>query len=283
MNSRRVAFLTAVVAMLVAACGSAGPSQPPSAGVGSAQASGADRSPTPAASPGRSPVARTPLPPFEVTGVDLRSNPASSIGTCPLEITFSATISAIGTGEVSYRWHSSDGDVSPIKTISVSHTAPATITSSWTVDARSVPTHAGWSTIELIDPSSAAPDAWPTAKPATFTFTCPTDDDIEAIGFGLGGSDKDCSIATHLETFNSDDPIRVVADYRPSLIAGTTVTFSLSRDDVVVRGYPVQVTLDVSTRCVHGSVSPGNLPAGHYRLDIQPDTARAISGEFDVR
>ena len=38
-----------------------------------------------------------------------------------------------------------------------------------------------------------------------------------------------------------------------------------------------------STKCLHGSVSPGFLPVGHYRMDVMPDTARAIGGEFDVK
>jgi hypothetical protein len=30
-------------------------------------------------------------------------------------------------------------------------------------------------------------------------------------------------------------------------------------------------------------VSQGYLAPGHYRLDLAPDTARAIGGEFDVK
>ena len=66
-------------------------------------------------------------------------------------------------------------------------------------------------------------------------------------------------------------------------LAGTTVTFSLARDGVLVQGYPLHEKFDVATKCVHGNVSPGYLPAGSYRLDVEPDTARAVSGTFTVR
>ena len=84
---------------------------------------------------------------------------------------------------------------------------------------------------------------------------------------------------------NPDGPdhIRMVANYWPSLQAGTVVVFSLRREGVLVDGYPVTTKLDVSTKCVHGNVSNGHMAVGHYRLDVEPDTARAIAAEFDVR
>lgn len=104
---------------------------------------------------------------------------------------------------------------------------------------------------------------------------------FETIGFGLGGSE--CTIATLMETFAPDDPIRVNAEYTPSLPAGTVVTIDLSRDGTEVRGYPQTVTFKTATKCVYGSISPGTLPAGHYRLEVVPDSAPAITGEFDTK
>jgi len=214
--------------------------------------------------------------------LDLRAHPAESVGTCPLKITFTSTISVTGGGGmVSYRWRSSDGDVSAVDSVSFTGPGSQTVSSTWTVDAATLPTHAGWSSIELVDPTPGS--STPTAAPAAFAFTCPEDDDIEAIGFGIGGSDADCSIAKSLRTFTSTDHIRMVANYWPSLRAGTVVTFSLRREGVLVDGYPVTATYDVSTKCVHGNVSNGHLAAGHYRLDVEPDTARAVGGEFDVQ
>ena len=125
--------------------------------------------------------------------------------------------------------------------------------------------------------------ATPSSVPSAATPRVQDDNDIEAIGFGIGGSDADCSIAKPLETFTSTDHIRMVASYWPSLQAGTVVTFSLTREGSLIDGYPVTTTLDVATKCVHGNISNGHLVAGHYRLDVAPDTARAISAEFDVR
>jgi hypothetical protein len=45
--------------------------------------------------------------------------------------------------------------------------------------------HVGWSTIELMDPTSAS-STWPAATPASFAFTANDDNDIEAIGVGIG-------------------------------------------------------------------------------------------------
>jgi hypothetical protein len=279
MPSRHVAVVVAVVAVVAAGCGSAGPvvtSGPPSA-VPSVESSA---SPSPvSASPTAQPSAR----PIQVTSVIVSADPAAPSGACPLEITFTATITAVGVGDVSYRWRSSDGDVSDLKSVSFKGAPTMTVSAGWTVGAKGLPTHAGWSTIELINPAPGSSSVWPEATPAPFAFTCADDNDIEAIEFGIGGSDEDCSIKKHLETFDSTDHIRVVADWWPSLKAGTSVTFSLSRDGVLVQGYPLHAKFDVSTKCVHGSVSPGYLPTGTYRLDIEPDTARAVSGTFDVR
>ncbi|MEA2606859.1 MAG: hypothetical protein QOI00_1616 [Chloroflexota bacterium] len=287
MLSQRVAVLVATVSIVATGCASSGSGQPTGSGstVAAAAASTTAASPAAAASliPDPSQTARPSARALRVARVELRADPAESVGACPLEITFSATISAIGDGDLSYRWRSSDGDVSPVKVVSFKRSTSMTVSSTWTVDPKSVPTHAGWSSIELIDPAPGSSDVMPTAEPAAFAFTCPTDNDVEAIGFGIGGSDADCSIKKHLKTFDPNDRIRAVANYWPSLRAGTTVTFSLSRDGVLVQGYPIDAKFDTSTRCVFGNVSTGDMPAGTYRLVVEPDTARAVSGTFDVR
>ena len=278
MPNRRTAMLIAAFSVVGAACGATGPAGP----VASASASPSSPS-SPSTAPTGTPAAsaRSSEAPLRVTGLTLRADPKESVATCPVKVTFSATITVTGQGDVAYRWRSSDGDVSPVDRVSFAGPGSMTVSSTWTVDAGTVPTHAGWSSFELVDPALVL--AAPSAARATFTFTCPTDDDIEAIGFGIGGSDADCSIAKHLDTFTDSDEIRVVASFWPSLPAGTTVTIRLTRAGTIVDGYPVTTHLDVSTKCVHGNVSNGNLAAGHYRLDVEPDTARGIGGEFDVR
>lgn len=270
---RGVALLVATVSVVAVACGSSSPAAAVS---------------TPAASTIPTPPAASPTPvvesaaPLRVVALDLTANPADHVGACPIEITFSAHISVTGAGTVSYKWISSDGDASDVKTLTFTGPGSRNISSTWTVNRDTVPTHAGWSSIDIISPASAAASSSPSAQ-AAFVFTCDADDDIEAIGFGIGGSDADCSIAKILKTFAPTDPVRVVANYWPSLAAGTKVTFQLSRDDVPVDGYPLTITLHETSKCVRGTVSPGVLPPGHYRLDVIPDNARAVSGEFDTK
>jgi hypothetical protein len=130
-------------------------------------------------------------------------------------------------------------------------------------------------------PSMIAPTepATKSAKPA-YSLD-PFYSGFETIGFGLGGSG--CTIAKLMTTFATDDPIRVNAEYTPSLPAGTVVTIDLSRDGFDVPGYPHSLTFKTATKCIYGNISPGTLPTGHYRMDVAPDSAPAISGEFDTK
>ena len=284
MVRRDVAILIATVSLAATACGS---SSPPSTGASPAGPS-APVNASPAGPPNASPAGvATPSPAgsetFHVVGLALRATPADHIGTCPVKITFTATVDAAGgEGTVSYRWLSSDGDASPTKTLHFDRPSTITQDSDWTVNPTSMPTHAGWSSIELIDTPSSLPDGATSAR-ADFAFTCDTDDDVQAIGFGIGGSDADCSIAKSGRTFGSTDAVRMVANWWPSLAAGSVVTIRLTRDGKLVDGYPVTTNLHESTKCIHGSVSQGFLAVGHYRLEVAPDTARAVGGEFDVK
>ena len=138
--------------------------------------------------------------------------------------------------------------------------------------------------------SPSSPATMPTATIASGTAAPPTTSTrptfsldpnysgYETLGFGLGGSE--CTIETQMSTFATDDPIRVNAEYTPSLPAGTTVTIHLTRDGVEVPGYPQTVTFATPTDCVYGDVSPGTLPPGRYRLEVVPDSAPTIGAEF---
>lgn len=273
-----IGLVIVAVAMVATACGSPAPV----ASTGSAPASG------PASGPPSIPPSETstasPIPAaLRVVGVEVTADPAGHIGACPLEITFSARISvAGGAGSVAFKWISSDGDASDMKTMAFAGPGSQVVTSTWTVDRDTVPTHAGWSSVEIISPTSPSASSFPSAQ-APFVFTCDADDDIEAIGFGIGGSDADCSIAKNARTFAPTDPVRMVANWWPSLAAGTVVTVRLERDGELVDGYPVTSTFHELTKCVHGTVSRGFLAPGHYRIDLAPDTARAIGGDFDIK
>lgn len=232
-------------------------------------------------------AAPTPRPstsPFRVVAIDLEADPSEHVGACPVVITFRGHITADGgPGTVSYRWVSSDGERSPVQTLEFTRSEALAVSSHWTVDRSTVPTHAGWSSIEVSDPMPSGAAAAAPSPRAQYAFTCDGDDDVQAIGFELGGSDTDCSIAKPARTFAPDDPIRMVADWHPPLPAGTVVTARLTREGALVSGYPLNISFDVATKCVHGQVSPGHLSSGRYVLDLVPNTARAVRGEFDVR
>jgi hypothetical protein len=268
----------AAVSLIATACGAHDPSPAASTQPASQPPASASTVATPAiASPGASPESV-----FRVVGVDLTADPAQITGVCPVKITFDGRITvAGGAGNVSFTWVSSDGDVSPVKTIAFKGPGSMDVTSDWTVGKADAPSGSGWSSIEITDPVGAAAEIH-SSPHADFSFSC-DDSGYEAIGFGLGGSDADCSITSPGTTFATTDRIRVDADWSPSLQAGTIVTFKLTRDGAMVDGYPVESHLTKSTKCVHGLVSHKDLPVGHYRLDVVPDTSRPIVGEFDVR
>jgi hypothetical protein len=282
MFHRPVAVAVAAVALIATGCGAAGaagPSSPPSASQNAASS-------TTAAAAAASPIASATASPAasdgpRVVGIDLIADPANITSVCPIKITFNGRITAAGGhGQVSYRWVSSDGDKSATETVSFSGPGTAEVTSDWRMDDANVPSRAGWSSIEIVDPAAGSTVV---ASPhASFAFTCDPNG-FETIGFGIGGSDADCSLATHSKTFAPTDRIRLIADYSPSLQANTVVTISLTRGGVAIDGYPLDITLHESTKCLHGNVSKGHLDPGHYRLDIVPDTSRSISGEFDVK
>ena len=281
---RVVALLIATISIVATACGSPAPAAtggplatlaPPSPSLGASASPSASQSAAPSA--GDSSTA------FHVVGLTLKASPADHSGACPLKIAFSGEVTTVGgTGTVSFQWVSSDGDRSPVKTIDFGKSAVMDVSSDWTVDPVSLPTHAGWSSIEILGPPSTLSDAVASAR-ADFVFTCDQDTDIETIGFGIGGSDADCSIKTPQRTFTTTDPVRMVATWSPSLVKGTVVTITLTRNGEVVDGYPVSPRYDVSTRCIHGLVSQHALVAGHYRFEAAPDTARAIAGDFDIK
>jgi hypothetical protein len=277
---RVVVLLIATVSIAATACGTPGPAAtagPPTTLAPPSASPLAKVSPSAAPSPSISSAA------FHVVGLTLKASPADPIGACPVKIAFSGEVTTVGgTGTVSFQWVSSDGDRSPVKTIDFGKSAVMDISSDWTVDPVSLPTHAGWSSIEILGPPSTISDAVTSAR-ADFVFTCDQDTDIEMIGFGIGGSDADCSIKTPERTFSTTDPIRMVATWSPSLVKGTVVTVTLTRNGEVVDGYPVSPTFNESTRCIHGLVSQHALVAGHYRFEAAPDTARSVAGEFDVK
>ena len=276
MLRRHVGLAVAAITLIATACGGSSASAPPSASPTATSSATSVAAVSPIASPQASAG-------FRVVGLDVTADPSNPTASCPIEIAFRGRIAVAGNGgKVSFKWVSSDGDVSSVESHTFTEAGSYDVSTGWTVDAATVPSGSGWSSIEVVDPVGTGSH---TVSPhASFTFTC-DDSGFETIGFGIGGSDADCSIAKPARTFATTDKIRMVATWSPSLRAGTVATITLSRDGAVVDGYPVHITYDVSTKCVHGNVSQGGKTAlaGHYRFEISPDTARAVSGEFDVK
>jgi hypothetical protein len=104
--------------------------------------------------------------------------------------------------------------------------------------------------------------------------------DIEAIGFGTGGSG--CTLTNVASSFPLGVPIRDVLTFSPALPAGGTVTIKIAKNgsELVDRRETIKVTEPAA--CMQGTLSP--LQVGHYRLEfeVSPSTMPPISGEFDV-
>jgi len=133
----------------------------------------------------------------------------------------------------------------------------------------------GGSAVPVAD-ASRSPEEVSTGPGRTSSPTVdPNYSGFETIALGTGGSR--CSLDKKSKVFAPDDLIRVNATYTPSLRAGTAVTIRLLHDGAEVGGYPVTLHFDTETSCVYGDVSPGTLAAGHYRLEVAPDTAPTVS------
>ena len=104
--------------------------------------------------------------------------------------------------------------------------------------------------------------------------------DIQAIGFGTGGSG--CTLTNVASSFPLGVPIRDVVTFSPALPAGGTVTIKLSENGTELVALRDPTKVGAPAACVSGTLSPPG--AGHYRVEAEasPSTMRPISGEFDV-
>jgi hypothetical protein len=104
--------------------------------------------------------------------------------------------------------------------------------------------------------------------------------DIQAIGFGTGGSG--CTLTNVASSFPLGVPIRDVVTFSPALPAGGTVTIKIAMNGSELVDRRETITVEEPAACIQGTLSP--LEVGHYRLDyeVSPSTMPPISGEFDV-
>lgn len=106
----------------------------------------------------------TPTPPFEVTNVQVSVNPTSYTGVCGKQFDFTAQITVIGSGTVTYKWERSDG--SDVAQEAANFAGPGTqnVTSSWNVSSDGT----YWQQLHILGPNEVL------SNQATFTVDCRT-------------------------------------------------------------------------------------------------------------
>ncbi len=106
----------------------------------------------------------TPTPPFEVTNLQVNVNPTSYTGICAKQFDFTAHITVIGSGTVTYKWERSDS--ADVAQEVIDFTGPGTqdVTSSWNVSSDGT----YWQRLHILGPNEVL------SNQATFTVDCRT-------------------------------------------------------------------------------------------------------------
>jgi hypothetical protein len=111
-------------------------------------------------------VNSAPLPPapipFSVTSVTANADPSTFTGVCPKTFTFYATITANGSGTVSYRWERNDGRYSDPQSVTFYGAGTKTTTIQWDLSGSS----SGWYRVHVLAPNDVASD------PANYILNC---------------------------------------------------------------------------------------------------------------
>ncbi len=102
---------------------------------------------------------------FHVIEAIVRADPFNFSGVCPVTITFSGRISAVGAGTVSYRFIRSDGASAPIETLTFNGSGSQDVTETWRLGGPAF-TFSGWEAIRVIDPTALD------SAHATFRIVC---------------------------------------------------------------------------------------------------------------
>ncbi len=111
---------------------------------------------------GSAPFPPTPLPPFEVTAVQVSVTPSSYSGVCPKQFSFSAQITANGAGTVTYRWERSDNATPSEESVSFGGSGTKTVNTSWTLSSDGT----YWERLHILSPNDMV------SNQATFTLDC---------------------------------------------------------------------------------------------------------------
>jgi len=110
-------------------------------------------------------------PTFAVTGVTADVTPLTYTGPCPVEITWSATITVNGPGTLTYQWEVEGGAPGPVQDLTFSGAGSQTVTmqrpfSTGTPDATQ------WRRVRILTPNEVA------SNQPTITLTCQPDIDV---------------------------------------------------------------------------------------------------------
>lgn len=114
------------------------------------------------------PPTATPIPIFEVTGAALDVSPATST-TCPETFNFAGTVTARGTGSVTFLFERSDGSSSAEQTLVFGGDGSQPVSDAWMLPGAPGFTFNGWERIRITSPNAL------TSNQADFALVCPPD------------------------------------------------------------------------------------------------------------
>jgi hypothetical protein len=96
-----------------------------------------------------------------VTGIVIGVDPFAYIGVCPKTVNFWANIAANGPGEVTYQWERSDGDITPVQSITFASAGAQMVFTTWTRGEGT-----GWQRLHILTPNDVI------SNQTSFTITC---------------------------------------------------------------------------------------------------------------
>jgi hypothetical protein len=103
---------------------------------------------------------------FHVVEVFLRADPFDYVGPCPVAVTFSGRISAVGgSGRVSYKFLRSDGASAPVQTLSFTSPGSQDLNETWTLGGAGF-NYSGWQSLHIFEPEEM------TSEQAHFRIQC---------------------------------------------------------------------------------------------------------------
>ena len=113
---------------------------------------------------GSATIPPTPVPPFEVTNIQISVDPTSYTGICSKDFTFSAQITVIGSGTVTYKWERSDGADVAEETIDFASPGTQSVNTTWSIGGDGT----YWQQLHVLSPNDVTSDQ------ASFTVDCKT-------------------------------------------------------------------------------------------------------------